>query len=75
MSRVYPAHAYGEGPRARCYWPTTATPPDYPAAQGRITCDVAVIGAGFTGLSAALHLAEAGQDVRVFEAKVPGWGA
>ncbi|MGX0875480.1 glycine/D-amino acid oxidase-like deaminating enzyme [Roseovarius sp. MBR-154] len=75
MSRIYPAHAYGEGPRARCYWPTTAAPPDYPEAEGRITCDVAVIGAGFTGLSAALHLAEAGQDVLVFEAQVPGWGA
>ncbi|EAQ24460.1 NAD(P)/FAD-dependent oxidoreductase [Roseovarius sp. 217] len=75
MTRVFPAHAYGEGPRERCYWPTTATPPDYPAAEGDITCDVAVIGAGFTGLSTALHLAEAGQDVRVFEAQIPGWGA
>ncbi|KJS41510.1 MAG: FAD-dependent oxidoreductase [Roseovarius sp. BRH_c41] len=75
MTRVFPAHAYGEGPRERCYWPTTATPPNYPAAEGDITCDVAVIGAGFTGLSTALHLAEAGQDVRVFEAQIPGWGA
>jgi glycine/D-amino acid oxidase-like deaminating enzyme len=35
----------------------------------------AVIGAGFTGLSAALHLAEAGIDVAVLEAKHIGWGA
>jgi glycine/D-amino acid oxidase-like deaminating enzyme len=75
MKRVFPAHAYGAGPRARCFWPTTATPPDHPAAEGEITCDVAVIGAGFTGLSAALHLAEAGQEVRVLEAESPGWGA
>lgn len=75
MRRVFPAHAYGEGPRARCFWPTTAQGPDHPPAQGAISCDVAVIGAGFTGLSAALHLAEAGQDVRVFEAETPGWGA
>ena len=36
---------------------------------------VAVIGAGFTGLSAALHLAEAGVDVAVLEAKAVGSGA
>lgn len=35
----------------------------------------AVIGAGFTGLSTALHLAEAGVDVAVLEAKDVGWGA
>lgn len=36
---------------------------------------VAVIGGGFTGLSTALHLAEAGIDVAVLEAKDIGWGA
>ncbi|MEI4232806.1 NAD(P)/FAD-dependent oxidoreductase [Roseovarius sp. D22-M7] len=75
MTRIYPAHAYGAGPRARCFWTDTVTAPDYPAAAGAISCDVAIVGAGFTGLSAALHLAEAGQDVRVFEARTPGWGA
>lgn len=35
----------------------------------------AVIGGGFTGLSAALHLAEAGIEVAVLEAKQIGWGA
>ena len=75
MRRVFPAHAYGKGPRAQCYWSDTAPLPAYPAAKGPITCDVAVIGAGFTGLSAALHLAEAGQEVHVLEAEIPGWGA
>ena len=42
---------------------------------GRPHVGVAVIGAGFTGLSAALHLAEAGVDVAVLEAKEVGWGA
>ncbi|MET4103598.1 NADPH-dependent 2,4-dienoyl-CoA reductase/sulfur reductase-like enzyme [Roseovarius sp. MBR-78] len=74
MSRVFPAHAYGPGPRAACFWAATVAAGDDPVAQGAITCDVAVIGAGFTGLSAALHLAEAGQDVCVFEAESPGWG-
>jgi len=75
MRRIFPAHAYGPGPRAACFWTDTAEPPDHPAARGEITCDVAVIGAGFTGLSAALHLAEAGEDVRVLEAETVGWGA
>lgn len=35
----------------------------------------AVIGAGFTGLSTALHLAQAGVEVAVLEAKDIGWGA
>jgi glycine/D-amino acid oxidase-like deaminating enzyme len=36
---------------------------------------VAIVGAGFTGLSAALHLAEAGRSACVLEAVQPGWGA
>jgi glycine/D-amino acid oxidase-like deaminating enzyme len=37
--------------------------------------DVAVIGGGFTGLSAALHLADRGVNVAVLEAHEPGSGA
>ena len=36
---------------------------------------VAIVGGGYTGLSAALHLAEAGIDVALVEAKRVGWGA
>ncbi len=39
------------------------------------TCDVAIIGGGFTGLSAAIELAERGVDVRLLEAGAIGWGA
>ncbi|MBM3556618.1 MAG: FAD-binding oxidoreductase, partial [Alphaproteobacteria bacterium] len=46
-----------------------------PRLEGAITADVAIIGAGFTGLSAALHLAREGAQVAVIEAKAPGWGA
>jgi glycine/D-amino acid oxidase-like deaminating enzyme len=43
--------------------------------QGDQRCDVAIIGAGFTGLSAALHLAQSGVSVRVLDARHVGWGA
>ncbi|MAO28318.1 FAD-binding oxidoreductase [Roseovarius sp.] len=75
MTRIYPAHAYSAAPRAGCYWPQTVEMMQPPQARGEIRADVAVIGAGFTGLSAALHLAEAGVDVVVLDAESPGWGA
>ncbi len=43
--------------------------------QENLRCDVCVIGAGFTGLSAALNLAEAGLNVVVLDAHRAGWGA
>lgn len=43
--------------------------------EGDVRADVVVIGGGFTGLSAALHLAERGADVVLLEAEEPGWGA
>ncbi|MDX5368747.1 MAG: FAD-binding oxidoreductase [Alphaproteobacteria bacterium] len=42
---------------------------------GDLDCDVAVVGGGFTGLSAAHHLAEAGADFALFEAGTIGRGA
>lgn len=51
--------------------PAFPTPP----FAGEASTDVAVVGAGFTGLSCALHLAEQGVAVTVLEAGEPGWGA
>ncbi len=48
---------------------------DHPATEGALTCDVCVVGGGFSGLSAALHLAERGYDVILLEAERLGWGA
>jgi glycine/D-amino acid oxidase-like deaminating enzyme len=57
-------------------WAATAAPAaETPAFAGDARADVAVVGAGFTGLSAALHLAMGGADVAVLEAGEPGWGA
>lgn len=54
----------------------TATPPaDTPPLVGPSRADVCIVGGGFTGLSAAMHLAEAGAEVVVLEANEPGWGA
>lgn len=47
----------------------------HPSLVGEVTADVCVIGGGFTGLSAALHLAEGGYDVVLLEGERLGWGA
>lgn len=77
MRRIYEPHAYTGGPVARCYWDTTIDrPPRGDAVEGDLRAEVAILGAGFTGLSAALHLArDAGADVAVVEAERIGWGA
>lgn len=54
---------------------TVEEPPEAPAFAGDADCDLAVVGAGFTGLSAALHAARDGARVVVLEASEPGWGA
>lgn len=45
----------------------------YPALDGDISCDVCVIGGGYTGLSAALELKRMGFDVALIEQKKIGW--
>ena len=47
----------------------------FPPLDGDTRADVAIVGGGYTGLSAALHLAEAGIDVVLIEAEQVGWGA
>jgi glycine/D-amino acid oxidase-like deaminating enzyme len=62
-------------PQERNYWLTTAQMPASPTQPMPERADVAVIGAGFTGLSAALSLAKRGAKVVVLESETIGWGA
>lgn len=57
-------------------WGATAEPaPEIGPLQGDQDFDVAIVGAGYTGLSAALHLAGRGRRTVVLEKEDPGFGA
>lgn len=63
-------------PHAPSWYAASANPfPAQPQLSGEITADVVVVGGGYTGLSAALHAAEAGFSVVLLEANRIGWGA
>lgn len=63
-------------PYAPTYYAATANPvPNRPALQGEINADICIIGAGYTGLSTGLFLAERGLKVVVLEAAKVGFGA
>jgi gamma-glutamylputrescine oxidase len=65
-----------DGRHAPSWYAATAIPaPERPALEGETRADVCVVGGGYAGLSAALHLAEAGFDVALVEAHRVGWGA
>jgi len=57
-------------------WAATAAPPiPHTELVHDDSADVCVVGGGFTGLSTALHAAQAGAQVVLLEAAEPGWGA
>ncbi len=62
-------------PPPQAYTQRAPPPPPAQVLTGPQRTDVAVIGAGITGLSAALHLAQAGNRVIVLESRHIGWGA
>jgi gamma-glutamylputrescine oxidase len=58
------------------YYAASANPhPRHGELNGEVDADVCVVGGGFTGVSAALHLAERGYQVVLLEAARLGWGA
>ncbi len=58
------------------YWLDTATPSgDYRRNPVPERADIAIVGAGFTGLSAALEAAQHGASVVVLDEHTVGWGA
>ena len=77
MTRLYEADAYDTTTWPDSHWRATAPEaPVCPPLSGVQTADVAIIGAGYAGLNAALELVERfGMDVAVVEAAQPGWGA
>lgn len=70
-----PADPACYGQPATLWRQTAIAAPAAPSLQEDAVVDVIVVGAGYTGLSAALHLAERGRRVRVLEAADIGWGA
>ena len=48
---------------------------DYPQLKGHQTTDICIVGGGFSGISAGLHLSELGYEVTIIEANKIGWGA
>ncbi|MDW3182289.1 FAD-binding oxidoreductase [Roseobacter sp.] len=74
MNLLYANDTLGTYP-ASWYAASTPAPAPFDSLKGEVKADVCVVGAGYTGLSAALHLAQAGRRVVVLEAHRVGFGA
>ncbi|CUH51377.1 NAD(P)/FAD-dependent oxidoreductase [Shimia marina] len=75
MTRICDPFSYGEGPIKEGFWGETVSVSPRISLVGHHTAEVAIIGAGVTGLNAALRLAECGVNVTVLDAQRVGWGA
>ncbi len=65
-----------EGEHAPSWYAASADPlGKFASAKGALKFDIAIIGAGFSGLSSALHLSELGYNVCILDAHRVGWGA
>lgn len=69
-------HYAGDAQYPGSYYAASANSvPDRPSLDDTYDTDICVVGAGFTGLSTALHLTEKGHKVAVIEGARVGWGA
>ena len=70
-------HPYaGSGEHTGSYYAASANPtPLRPELKGEVEIDICVVGAGYSGLSTALHLVEKGYQVAIVEGARVGWGA
>ncbi|MGB3245379.1 MAG: FAD-binding oxidoreductase [Sulfitobacter sp.] len=74
MNLLYANDRRGQYPDS--WYAATATPIErFATLKGTHKADVCVVGGGYTGLSAALHLAQAGRDVVLIDAQRVGFGA
>ena len=64
----------GAGMLTTSIWQTASEEPGFPALSGHIEADVVIIGAGITGITAAMLLKQAGMSVVVLEAMKTGQG-
>ncbi|MET3845099.1 FAD-binding oxidoreductase [Bradyrhizobium sp. OAE829] len=70
------AQAWTPMASANSLWASTTTPlRTFPVLSGEVQAEIVIIGAGYTGLSAAHHIAKSGLVPVVLEANRPGWGA
>lgn len=76
MKRLYSDAVYRPEADPGNLWQSTIATPAAAPLEGEETTEVAVVGAGFTGLQAAIRLAgDHGREVAVLDAAWPGWGA
>ena len=75
MQRIYEPVAYGDDPIQDCFWTTSVPAPQYLPLDIDQDYDIIIIVAGFTGLSAAYELSQAGAQVCILEVEHPLFGA
>src|SRR6266704_1646864 len=67
-------NVFAPGYKNQPYWWEAAAPPTLPPIAPPDACDVAIVGSGYTGLTAAIELARGGRHVVVLDAEDAGWG-